>query len=72
MAKVNKVSAGQLHTAMDDGASSIDTPPLTSSMPSSSSTSASFMTANGTVITAQKGSTASLPCEVSSLGDGVV
>lgn len=43
--------------------------------PSSTGTgliSARFLTPNGTLITAQRGSTASLPCEVVSLGDGVV
>ncbi len=39
---------------------------------SSSVSSARFVTHNGTVITAQRGTTASLPCEVLSLGDGVV
>lgn len=34
--------------------------------------SARFLTPNGTLITAQRGTPASLPCEVVSLGDGVV
>jgi len=37
-----------------------------------SSSKPRFVTPNGTIITAQKVSTASLPCEVVSLGDGVV
>lgn len=37
-----------------------------------SSSKAHFVTPNGTIITAQQVSTASLPCEVLSLGDGVV
>ena len=31
-----------------------------------------FLTTNGTVVIAQRGSTTSMPCEVVSLGDGVV
>ena len=45
---------------------------ISSTSPSFGSAPARFLTPNGTVITAQRGSTASLPCEVLSLGDGVV
>ncbi|KZS19618.1 zwei Ig domain protein zig-8 [Daphnia magna] len=45
---------------------------LTSSSSAVGTHSARFVTSNGTLITAQRGSTASLPCEVVSLGDGVV
>lgn len=45
---------------------------LSSSSASFGTASARFLTPNGTVVTAQRGSTASLPCEVLSLGDGVV
>ena len=45
---------------------------ISSTSPSFGGAPARFLTPNGTVITAQRGSTASLPCEVLSLGDGVV
>lgn len=43
-----------------------------SSSVASGAPSARFLTPNGTLITAQRGTPASLPCEVVSLGDGVV
>lgn len=36
------------------------------------SSAARFISLNNSIVTAQRGSTASLPCEVLSLGDGVV
>ena len=78
-AKINSHQPADLQGAEENllAASSEDLTASSSSSSSSLSSSslssmARFLTTNGTVVIAQRGSTASLPCEVISLGDGVV